>query len=148
MKKNNKELFLAARNGDLNGVKAAMKNGADLEAKESYGDTALNLAAENGHFEIVKYLIETGANIENLGGAAKTPVMNAAFAGHADIVMLLIEKGAKISNDLLSSVQMKVNILEENAEAGMVTQEGVDAWKEFLNYLIAERQKQDKRNKE
>lgn len=143
MKKNEKALFQAARDGDLNGVKDALKNGADIEAKESYGDTALNLAAENGHLELVKYLIETGANIENLGGAAKTPIMNAAFAGHAEIVIVLIAHGAKISNDLLSSVQMKVNILEENAESGMVTQEGVNAWKEFLEYLIAERQRQD-----
>lgn len=143
MKKIEKTLFLAARNGDLEGVKEALKNGADLEAKESYGDTALNLAAENGHLEIVKYLIETGANIENLGGAAKTPIMNAAFAGHAEIVIVLIAHGAKITHDLLSSVQVKVSILEENAESGMVTEEGVRAWKEFLEYLIAEFKRQN-----
>jgi ankyrin repeat protein len=143
MNKNEKALFQAVRNGELSNVITALQNGASIEAKESYGDTALNLAAENGHIDIVKHLVEAGANIENLGGAAKTPVMNAAFAGHGEIVIFLIGKGAKISNDLLSSVQMKVNILEENAEAGMVTQEGVNAWKEFLNYLIAERQKQD-----
>ena len=143
MKKQDNALLKSAGNGELNGVIDALQNGADMEAKESYGDTALNLAAENGHLEIVKYLIETGANIENLGGAAKTPIMNAAFAGHADIVVLLIAHGAKISRDLLSSVQMKVNILEENAESGMVTQEGVDAWKEFLDYLVAEFKRQN-----
>ncbi len=143
MKKTSKVLFLAVRNGDLDGVKEALKNGADIEAKESYGDTALNIAAENGHLEIVKYLIESGANIENLGGAAKTPLMNAAFDGHAEIVIVLIAHGAKITRDLLSSVQVKVNILEENAEAGMVTQEGVSAWKQFLDYLIAEYKKKN-----
>ena len=143
MKKTDKALLEAARNGDFEGVKMSLKAGADINAKEEYGDTALNLCAENGHLDIVKYLAESGADIENLGGAAKTPVMNAAFAGHAEIVMFLISKGALISNDLLSSVQMKVNILEENAEAGMVKPEGVTAWKEFLNYLISEREKQD-----
>ncbi len=146
MKKNEKALLESARNGDFEGVKSALKNRADINAKEKYGDTALNLCAENGHLDIVKYLAESGADIENLGGADKTPIMNAAFAGHADIVIYLISKGARISNDLLSSVQMKVNILAENAEAGMIKPEGVDAWKEFLNYLFAERQKQDSRS--
>lgn len=146
MKKNENALLESARNGDFEGVKAALKDGADINAKEKYGDTVLNLCAENGHLDIVKYLAESGADIENLGGADKTPIMNAAFAGHADIVIYLISKGARISNDLLSSVQMKVNMLAENAEAGMIKPEGVDAWKEFLNFLIAERQKQDSRS--
>lgn len=143
MKKQDNALFLAVRKGDLIGMKDALKNGADIEEKETYGDTALNIAAENGYFEIVTFLVESGANIENLGGAAKTPVMNAAFEGHSKIVIFLIEKGAKISNDLLYSVQMKVDILEENAESGMVTEEGARAWKEFLDYLIDERKRQD-----
>ncbi|MEW6212975.1 MAG: HEAT repeat domain-containing protein [Acidobacteriota bacterium] len=137
------QLRRAASDGNLSGVIEALTNGADINARGEYGDTALNEAAEYGHIEVVKHLIESGADIHNLGGADKTPIMNAAFAGHVPIVRLLLEHGATINNDLLSSVQLKVNILEENAEAGMVRSDAVDAWRGFLNFLIAARLKQD-----
>jgi hypothetical protein len=38
---------------------------------------------------------------------------------------------------------MKVSILEENAENGMVRPEAAEAWRGFLDSLIAERRKQD-----
>lgn len=138
-----KDLFQAARGGDLAGVQAALKAGAEVGAREEYGDTALNVAAEAGHLEIVKHLLEAGANIENLGGADKTPIMNAAFAGHVPVVQYLFEHGAIINNDLLNSVAMKVGILEENAEAGMVLPEAVAWWKQFMGNLVQARQIQD-----
>jgi HEAT repeat protein len=137
------QLKRAASDGNLSGVIEALANGADVNARGEYGDTALNEAAEYGHIEVVRHLIESGADIHNTGGADKTPIMNAAFAGHVPIVRLLLEHGATINNDLLSSVQLKVNILEENAEAGMVLPDAVDAWKGFLNFLVAARLKQD-----
>ncbi len=132
-----KQLLEAASEGDLPGVQTALKTGADIEAKETYGDTALNLAAEQGHVEVVKVLLEAGANIHNKGGADKTPIKNAAFAGNVVVVRLLLEHGAKVDHDLLGSVQMKVNILEENAENGMVNPQAVEAWKAFLEELVA-----------
>lgn len=139
----NKQLMQAAYDGNLNALEEALKNGAEINARAEYGDTALNEAAEHGHLEVVKQLVEAGADIENKGGADKTPVMNAAFAGHVNVVKYLLEKGVKVSNDLLSSVQMKVNIFEENAEAGMVRPEAVEAWKGFLEHLVTARMKQD-----
>lgn len=139
----NKQLMQAAYDGNVNAIEGALKNGADVKARGEYGDTALNEAAEHGHLDAVKRLVEAGADIENKGGAGKTPIMNAAFAGHVNVVKFLLEKGALINNDLLSSVQMKVNILEENAEAGMVRPEAVEAWKGFLEHLVTARMKQD-----
>ncbi len=137
------QLMQAAYKGNLNEVNEALAKGADVKARGQLGDTALNEAAEQGHFEVVERLLAAGSDIENLGGADKTPLMNAAFAGHADVVQLLLEKGARVSDDLLSSVQLKVNILEENAEAGMVRPEAAEAWKGFFNFLVAARLKQD-----
>ncbi|MBA2542847.1 MAG: ankyrin repeat domain-containing protein [Deltaproteobacteria bacterium] len=132
-----KQLLKAASEGDVAGVQTALKAGADIEAKETYNDTALNLAAEQGHLEAVKVLLEAGANIHNQGGADKTPIKNAAFAGHVVVVRRLLAQGAKVDHDLLGSVQMKVNILEENAENGMVNPQAVEAWKAFLAELVA-----------
>ncbi len=66
-----------------------------------------------------------------------------AFAGHVGIVRDLLSRGARISDDLINSVAMKVSILAENAENEMVRPEAVEAWRGFLDGLIAERQKQD-----
>lgn len=128
---------------NLEAVRQAIAAGADLNARGEYGDTALNIAAEAGKADIVEFLLQSGLDIENLGGADKTPLMNAAFAGHVPVVRILIGAGARISDDLLNSVAMKVGILEENAEAGMVRPEAAEAWRNFLNGLVEERKKQD-----
>jgi ankyrin repeat protein len=138
-----KQLLVAAADGDIAALEAALAAGADIEAAEEYGDTALNRAAANGHGAIVARLIAAGANLENLGGADMTPLMNAATAGHLPSVRTLIAAGAKVTDDLLGSVSMKVSILEENAEIGMVRPEAVGAWRGFLNELLAARTAQD-----
>ncbi len=133
-------LLVAASDGNLEGVEEALQQGADINARGEFGDAALNLAAEHGHKEVVQRLLDKGADIHNLGGADKTPIMNAAFAGNIGIVRLLLEKGARVTDDLLMSVQLKVDILEENALSGMVRPEAVEAWKRFLAMLVAARQ--------
>ena len=135
------QLLDFAAEGNLNGVDEALENGADVNARGEFGDTVLNLVAQHGHLEVAKHLIESGADLENIGGANMTPLMNAALAGHIALVRLLLEKGAQISDDLLQSVQMKVNIFEENAELGMVQPEAVEAWRQFLEFLFEARQR-------
>ncbi len=142
-----KQLLDAAYNGNLTIVEMVLKLMVDINSKGEYGDTALNKAADQGHLELIKYLIEKGADVNNKGGADLTPIMNAATAGHTEVVQLLIDKGAILSNDLLSTIQMKVNILKENSELGMVTKEGYEAWRKFFEYLIEERKKQDENKK-
>jgi len=131
------QLWRAARDGDLEAVNAALAAGAQVNARGDYGDAALNLAAENGHLEVTLRLLAAGANIENVGGADKTPLMNAAFAGQVQVVRKLLDHGAIINRDLMSSLQLKVNILRENAEDGMVLPAAVEAWQGFLDYMIA-----------
>jgi ankyrin repeat protein len=137
------QLLRAAADGDLAAVEAALAAGADIEAAAEYGDTALNRAAANGHGAVVARLIAAGANLENRGGADMTPLMNAATAGHRPSVRALIAAGAKITDDLLGSVSMKIFILEENAEDGMVRPEAVGAWRGFLDELLAARAAQE-----
>lgn len=137
------KLHDAAASGDAEGVLSALASGADVNTRGEYGDTALNIAAEHGHDAVVSVLLGAGANIENSGGADKTPLMNASLAGHINIVRALLGRGARISDDLLNSLAMKVDILEENAAAGMVLPKAAAAWRGFLDWMIARRQEQD-----
>ncbi len=137
------QLRQAASQGDLSAVNEALTQGADVNAREEFGDTALNLAADSGHLDVVERLLEAGTDLENLGGADLTPLMNATFSGNVKVVEVLLSRGARISHDLLSSLQMKVNILEENAEAGMVNPEAAQAWRGFLDYMVEAWQEQN-----
>lgn len=132
----NQQLWEAAVEGSPNAISIALRRGAQVNAREQYGDSALNMAAERGHVDAVETLLKAGADIENLGGADKTPLMNAAFAGQIKVVNLLLRRGARINRDLINTLQLKVNILEENAESGMVFPEAVEAWQKFLDFMI------------
>jgi len=54
-------LLNACEIGDLEKVKQLLESGADVNAKNKYGWTALILASEEGHKEIVELLKSYGA---------------------------------------------------------------------------------------
>jgi len=55
------ELISSAQNGDLVGVKAALRNGAKLDAEDELGRTALMLAGRLGNLDIFEILLKAGA---------------------------------------------------------------------------------------
>ena len=57
----NNDLIKAAHDGQTEKVLDLIKAGADVNAKDNYGNTALILAAAKGHTEIVDLLKSAGA---------------------------------------------------------------------------------------
>ena len=57
-------LVIAASDGDLDRVKAAVSGGEDIDGRGSFRNTALHEACRKGHVDIVKYLLNNGANTE------------------------------------------------------------------------------------
>src|SRR6185503_19496132 len=144
MKTADADLLKAASEGNLGAVSRALEAGTNVNVKDEYDNTSLNGAALFGHLEVVKRLLEAGADIENKGsGGGLTPLANAASSGHFAVAQFLVDRGARVTDDLLSVLQTKVNILEENAESGMVLPEGVAAWKQVREFFITQRMKQD-----
>ncbi len=85
----------AAMRGDGAAVRALVDAGADVNAPQGDGMTALHWAAELGDAETVTVLIDADANLEavtRLG--AFTPLHVAAEVGQAATVKLLLEAGA------------------------------------------------------
>ena len=54
----------AAMRGDIDTVRALLREGADVNAAQGDGMTALHWAAENGSVEITAMLVFAGANLE------------------------------------------------------------------------------------
>lgn len=136
------QLRQAAQTGNLEAVDDALSQGANVNTPDDLGDTALNLAAEFGRLEVVLRLLDAEADIEHLGGGQKTPLMNATFAGQTPVAKLLLSRGARINHDLLSSLELKVSIAEENTETDL-DYVVATAWRCLLEYMVAQWQQQN-----
>ena len=92
----NEALIKACKENDLQRVKRVIKNGADPNAKDSYGNTALHIAVRNGRADIVEKLLEKmspeaiNANKDRGGDTALHKA--AQYGGRTDIVEKLLEK--------------------------------------------------------
>ncbi len=89
-------LMLAAERGHIELVKVLLKNGADVNAANLNGETAL-MRAENDRAAAVKILLAHHAN-GNAGDIINcTPLMRAAYRGHVDVVKELLAHGADMN---------------------------------------------------
>ncbi|XP_074919459.1 IQ motif and ankyrin repeat domain-containing protein 1 isoform X1 [Chelonoidis abingdonii] len=113
-----KRMLEAAFDGDVEEMKAVLKEVSDLDTKngvgtdekgkatrlcnhinmvectDANGNTPLLEAAGGGHPSAIKLLIENGANPNCKGGFGRTPLYRAAFGGHMAAVETLLQYGA------------------------------------------------------
>ncbi len=90
------ELITAAEEGKTAKAKEAIAAGADVNATNEFGNTALILAADHGHIDMVKLLVAKGANV-NAKNEKDTPALAwAALNRNIELVKLLLEAGAEI----------------------------------------------------
>ena len=90
-------VWAAASRGDLDGVKAAVENGRDIEERgewDSAVGTGLHHACYKGYFSIAEYLIESGAEVNSRNKYGSLPIHLACVYGNLDIVKLLISRGS------------------------------------------------------
>ncbi len=73
-------LHMAARRGYVEVIAALLDVGADIEARDSLGETPLRRAVNCGHVEAAKLLLARGADGESKGSRALTPKLAARTA--------------------------------------------------------------------
>jgi ankyrin repeat protein len=89
-------LLDAASSGYKDIVAMLLDNGAKINKREEYGDTALKSASNDGQVEVVKLLIARGADVNLACTAGESPLMMAALSKQTDVVDVLVANGANV----------------------------------------------------
>lgn len=85
------DLFECAKSGDSMKAYGSLQAGANVDAKDSEGNTPLMYAAKEGHANVVQHLLAAKANIELKNRENLTARQLAEKAGHNDVVILIKE---------------------------------------------------------
>ena len=79
-------------------VRALARYGADVQAEDRIGITALHVAAAAGNLDIAEMLIDFGADVNKGDRNGTTPLMEAALCNEQTLVLkFLLERGANIN---------------------------------------------------
>jgi len=87
-------LHEAAKAGDMESLKALLAKGADINAKDGDGITALVWAAIRSQPAAADLLLANGAAVDAATSDSSTALLFAARSGETDIVRALLRKGA------------------------------------------------------
>ena len=87
----------AVRAGNAMSIREQLDRGADANARDRHGQTALMLAAHAGHRDVVAILIERGADLDVTAKYRLSALMLAVISGHPEIARQLAHAGADLS---------------------------------------------------
>ena len=89
--------MIAAQKDHPEVIKALINSGADVNAREENGWTALMIAVQEDHPEVIKALIDGGADINARKENGWTALMIAAQKDHPKVIKALIDGGADVN---------------------------------------------------
>ena len=84
----------AVKTGNYNETQKLIQRGADINARDAGGASALIWAADSGDLKLLKLLAGYGADINASDNQGASALMWAAYKGNENAVKLLIEAGA------------------------------------------------------
>jgi ankyrin repeat protein len=99
-------LILAAAAGHNETVKTLLEAGADVNAKDCTGWTALHAGAYGGNADVVSLLLKYGAVSNERGWFLNSPVDIAEALNHKEVTDLLRESSAAMTVHSRDSVQL------------------------------------------
>ena len=90
-------LHRAAKAGNLKGLEAALAGGADVNARDDKGWTALMYVVDKGYVLLVEPLLTAKADVDVRAPDGATALFMAAAHGHGEIIPLLMKAGADLT---------------------------------------------------
>lgn len=106
----NEDLFLGIEKRDVKKVELAIKNGANVNCKNKYGNSALIEASKNDLIEIMIVLIKNNANLNSKGEYEQTAFNEAVSSNSLNAIKLLIENGSKIDESDVINAHSKESL--------------------------------------
>lgn len=71
--------------------------GADLKARDAFGNTILAAAASGDDLDTIKVLVDAGVDVNAVGATGMTPLVLSAYHRNLAAVKLLLAKGANVN---------------------------------------------------
>ena len=90
----NDQFLRAVLRGNIKVAEQRLRHGADVNAKNDEGKTALNLACYYGYAAIAQLMLQHGADVNAADKDGWTPLHEACWLGYPDTVRLLLDSGA------------------------------------------------------
>jgi ankyrin repeat protein len=98
-------MHAAAQYGRADVARVLLARGADVNARDEYGDAPLHLAARHGRVEVARLLVESGADVNARGQSRETPLHAAikglfsreGLEGRLQVARMLLAHGADVN---------------------------------------------------
>jgi ankyrin repeat protein len=87
----------AAREGDASALRAQLALGANVDALNRFGQSALMISAHAGHFEAVCVLVAAGASLDTTAKFGLSATMLAVLGGYESVARALAAAGADLA---------------------------------------------------
>lgn len=108
--------MLACKEGRHDAVQFLIQNGANLEAINTDGWTALHYATYFKSFECVELLVKSNANLHALTNARETPIHLAVENGFLKAFRLFVSSDFRSTASQMDH-QMKIQTLEQKGKS-------------------------------
>ncbi len=110
-------VYLAASRGQLEKVKAFIKDGADVNAKDAFGCTVLHWAVLANSPEVAEFLIAEGVDLNAKDNTESAPI---TVANGLTMIKLLISKGADVDTKATRHKRTRLQMACSTGEKGIV----------------------------
>ena len=94
----NDGLHRATETGCLEVIQYLFDHGAEINSRNSVGETALSIASSRGQYQSILVLLELGAEMNTIDSRNYSPLLLSMMREHIDIVKTLIIHGADVTS--------------------------------------------------